>query len=365
MPHHSNSSSSNQGYSWGHSLDPFSSTNNVSAPLNHPSSNHCNFHNRLCLCRRQNLHQPQNLPATNTPPSNLPSRESFNFDPPSLPEPRNPHPDASRQLPGIDSFAPYVASADHPASDLSWGPFGDDSLFDSDFWPHLENVENSQLDLDLGNSFGDNYFVDLTADAPSHPDMPTLTRKRRASGAGREIPESPPPRNGKRPKLENTGMGRGKEEVEHLDLVDIDGDEGLSKVLEQQSAARIKEQQGPQGDVPIKLSNVQCIICMEPMTDMSVTHCGKSPFDATSLINLLNETSPSTGHIFCHTCIMEALIAGENQGEPGKGTSKCPVCRKKVARPKEKSKDKREVIPLEIKCVTRSSLAKGKAKAKT
>ncbi|KAI4261129.1 MAG: hypothetical protein L6R42_003669 [Xanthoria sp. 1 TBL-2021] len=174
--------------------------------------------------------------------------------------------------------------------------------------------------------------------------MPTLTRKRRASGAGREIPESPPPRNGKRPKLENTGMGRGKEEVEHLDLVDIDGDEGLSKVLEQQSAARIKEQQGPQGDVPIKLSNVQCIICMEPMTDMSVTHCG---------------------HIFCHTCIMEALIAGENQGEPGKGTSKCPVCRKKVARPKEKSKDKREVIPLEIKCVTRSSLAKGKAKAKT
>lgn len=257
-----------------------------------------------------------------------------------------------------------MTSTDHPASDISWGPFGDDSLFDSDFWPHLENVENSQLDLDLGNSFGDNYFVDLTADAPSPPDMPTLTRKRRASGAGREIPESPPPRNSKRPKLENPGMGRGKEEMEHLDLVDLDDDEGLSKVLEQQSVARIKEQQGPQGDVPTKLSNVQCIICMEPMTDMSVTHCGKSLFDATSLINLLNETSPSTGHIFCHTCIMEALIAGENQGEPGKGTSKCPVCRKKVARPKEKSKDKREVIPLEIKCVTRSSLAKGKAKAK-
>lgn len=62
---------------------------------------------------------------------------------------------------------------------------------------------------------------------------------------------------------------------------------------------------------------------------------------------------------------MEALIAGENQGgEAGKGTSKCPVCRKKVARPKEKSRDKREIIPLEIKCVTRSSLVKGKGKAR-
>ncbi|KAL8847022.1 MAG: hypothetical protein Q9221_007935 [Calogaya cf. arnoldii] len=166
--------------------------------------------------------------------------------------------------------------------------------------------------------------------------MPTATRKRRASGAAREILESSPPRDGKRPKLE-------KGEVEHLDLVDVDDEGELSKVLQQQSAAAIKAQQGPQGDVPTKLSNVQCIICMEPMTDMSVTHCG---------------------HIFCHTCIMEALIAGENQGEPGKGTSKCPVCRKKVARPREKTKDKREVISLEIMCVTKRSLAKGKAKAK-
>ncbi|CAO1599547.1 MAG: hypothetical protein LQ349_000213 [Xanthoria aureola] len=345
MPHHSNNSASNPGYSWGHSLDPFSSTDNVSTHLNHPSSNHCNFHNRLCLCRRQNLHPPQNLPGTDTPPSNLLNRESFNFHPPSLPEPRNPHPDASRQLPGIDSFAPYLTSTDHPPSDFSWGSFGDDSLFDSDFWPHLENVENSQLDLELGNSFGDNYFVDLTADAPSSPVMPTLTRKRRASGAAREVAESPPPRNGKRPKLEKAGTGRGKKEVEQLDLVDLHDDEELSKVLERQSAERIKEQQGPRGDVPTKLSNVQCIICMEPMTDMSVTHCG---------------------HIFCHTCIMEALIAGENQGEPGKATSKCPVCRKKVARPKEKTKDKREVIPIEIKCAprTRGSPAKGKGKAK-
>ncbi|KAL8984126.1 MAG: hypothetical protein Q9205_001833 [Flavoplaca limonia] len=160
--------------------------------------------------------------------------------------------------------------------------------------------------------------------------MPPITRKRRASGASRETP-SPPSRNSKCPKLERPGSGREKEEVEHLDLVDVDDDGELSRVLEQQSAAAIKAQQGPQGDVPTKLSNTQCVICMEPMTDMTVTHC--------------------------------ALIAGENQSEPGKVTSRCPVCRKKVARPKEKSKDKRDLIPLEIKLTTRRNLAKGKAKA--
>ena len=268
LPYPSISSSSNQAYP---STDPFSSTTNAPAHPNNP----CRFHNRLCLCRRDNLHQPQSLPGTTTSPSNLPSRECYNLNPPSLPEPRNPHPDASRQLPGIDSFASYLNPPEHPPSDISWASFGDDSLFDSDFWPHLENVENSQVNLDFGNSFGGNYFVDLTADAPPSPTMPPITRKRRASGASRETP-SPPSRNSKRPRLERPGSGRKKEEVEHLDLVDVDDDGELSRVLEQQSAAAIKAQQGPQGDVPTKLSNTQCVICMEPMTDMTVTHCGKS-----------------------------------------------------------------------------------------
>ena len=60
---------------------------------------------------------------------------------------------------------------------------------------------------------------------------------------------------------------------------------------------------------------------------------------------------------------MEALIAGENQGsEPGKGLSKCPVCRKKVLRPTER-KDNRHVVPLSMKVKKRSSVAKGKARA--
>ena len=59
---------------------------------------------------------------------------------------------------------------------------------------------------------------------------------------------------------------------------------------------------------------------------------------------------------------MEALIAGENQGvEPGKGQSKCPICRKKVKRPKD-HKDTGQVIPLEVKIITKTRHNKGKAK---
>ena len=61
---------------------------------------------------------------------------------------------------------------------------------------------------------------------------------------------------------------------------------------------------------------------------------------------------------------MEALIAGEQQGpDPGKGTPKCPVCRKKVTRPKD-SKNISQLIPLEIKLMTKSNLAKANRKEK-
>ena len=61
---------------------------------------------------------------------------------------------------------------------------------------------------------------------------------------------------------------------------------------------------------------------------------------------------------------MEALIAGENQGpDVGKGPSRCPVCRKKVVRPRE-GKDTNQLIPLELKLLTKSAVAKGKEKAR-
>jgi hypothetical protein len=61
---------------------------------------------------------------------------------------------------------------------------------------------------------------------------------------------------------------------------------------------------------------------------------------------------------------MEALIAGEQQGlDPGKGISKCPVCRKKVLRPKD-NKPSLQVIPLEIKFIRRKSAGDGKGEGR-
>ena len=69
----------------------------------------------------------------------------------------------------------------------------------------------------------------------------------------------------------------------------------------------------------------------------------------------------SPGHLFCHSCLMEALIAGENQGsEPGKGPSKCPVCRKKVKRPGSSKRNTGQVVPLEVMVKKRSDKGKGK-----
>ena len=59
---------------------------------------------------------------------------------------------------------------------------------------------------------------------------------------------------------------------------------------------------------------------------------------------------------------MEALIAGET-GEPGKPQSRCPVCRMKVVR-NPKSSATPQVIPLEIKLLAKSAIAKGKEKVK-
>ena len=56
---------------------------------------------------------------------------------------------------------------------------------------------------------------------------------------------------------------------------DFGDDTGLLKVLEQQRMATIKAQQ-EQANKPVKLSTLQCIICMETMKDLTATHCGTS-----------------------------------------------------------------------------------------
>ena len=97
--------------------------------------------------------------------------------------------------------------------------------------------------------------------------------------------------------------------TEHLTTTDA--------LLATQQEAAIKAQQ-PTETAPTKIGARTCIICMDSFTNASVTACG---------------------HIYCHECLTQALIASEKASERGQGN--CPVCRKPIDRKKTN-----KIIPL-------------------
>ena len=122
-----------------------------------------------------------------------------------------------------------------------------------------------------------NDFVDLTEDthAPARRGMPSTSSPHGSNKRRRvdSITSAPSPRGSQRRKTESRhGVPPAVEEV---DLRDVEDTKGLSKVLEDQRMATIKAQQ-EQASRPIKLATLSCVICMEAMTDVTATYCGKS-----------------------------------------------------------------------------------------
>ncbi|KAI4163422.1 MAG: hypothetical protein LQ342_002929 [Letrouitia transgressa] len=239
-----------------------------------------------------------------------------------------------------------------PSQDLAFGPEYQDSDFQL---PNLDTLVQELEPTDrsdpwsssIDRLFEDGWsephnsgdFIDLTTDS-SPPTMPVTTRKRKPSEQTSAESSSILPNTAKRKRTGNLHLKNENTAIEEVDLREVDDDQGLSKIVHEQQAATIRAQQQQESEAPLTLSTV---------------HKACEPIYGSEL-----------GHLFCHTCIMEALIAGEHQGDQGKGQSRCPVCRKKVSRPRDdkmRAKDKRELIPLEIKFSTRSSMAKGKGKA--
>ncbi|KAK8048500.1 hypothetical protein PG994_010230 [Apiospora phragmitis] len=84
-----------------------------------------------------------------------------------------------------------------------------------------------------------------------------------------------------------------------------------------------KELQKPAIDKRIKLSKFQCVICMDDVSNLTVTHCG---------------------HLFCSECLHSALHIDSNK-------KCCPVCRSKVD-VRTTGKNLKSYYHLELKVMT-------------
>ena len=165
-----------------------------------------------------------------------------------------------------------------------------------------------------------NSVVDLTT-GPSSPREPaprprSLKRAAQDAEAGRSTKKSKksPP-----------------QQIDELDLTNEapSAEEELRQAQQEKAIAAQQADQEPSG--PLKIGKRQCIICMESYTNATVTHCG---------------------HIYCHECLTQALIAGEKNSERSIGN--CPVCRKPVNRKKAS-----QMIPLAF---MKKSTFKGKGR---
>ena len=119
-------------------------------------------------------------------------------------------------------------------------------------------------------------FVDLTEDtsSPSRPRMPSPSSPPRSQKRRRLDADSSAISPRARQRLRRNSRNAAPPALEEVDLRDVEDEKGLSKVLEDQRMATIRAQQ-EEAARPVKLATLSCVICMEPMTDVTATYCGK------------------------------------------------------------------------------------------
>lgn len=228
--------------------------------------------------------------------------------------------------------------------DISHPPFAPDYHFQPDYPAEpsppqrsfLDNILNPTEFSSFGYSFGgdsmpssraqegpsrpSNGLVDLTDDSPEVTGTTAPRKTKRGSPTPGPSNKRAKRSDGSATKTEGNSI---QATVEEIDL--SDDRQTVQDVLQKQREEAVKAQTPPEeGEKPITFNNFNCVICMDTPTDLTATACG---------------------HLFCHTCLMEALIAGENRGGPGEPRrSQCPVCRKNIKRDKNS-----DIIPLLLK----------------
>lgn len=119
--------------------------------------------------------------------------------------------------------------------------------------------------------------VDLTESSPVIMAPSSRKRKPAAEEAQASVKrrQASPPRESQN-TLENSPLNTPSTNVEELDMVNIDDDQKLEEFRAKQQEDLIKQQNQEKANKPIKLTDFQCIICLDSPTDLTVTHCGKS-----------------------------------------------------------------------------------------
>lgn len=227
----------------------------------HPNANH--YHPSLTN---------QAHSTSNNPP---PPREPAQFDLPNFPLPsanRDNRPSSFIEGRGPPPLAldpegwghwdsDLISPLTRPASRVSWGSI-------------------DSFDLPTNPTLSD--FVDLT-NANSPPNMasgtkrrPTASRSTTTSVAGggpnkrRKVTAGVKKESARGVKNENLV-------IEEVDLRDVDDDDGLSKALQKQQESVIKAQRDEECGKPMRLSGLQCVVCLDNIKDMTATQCGAYP----------------------------------------------------------------------------------------
>lgn len=217
-------------------------------------------------------------------------------------------------------------------------------------------ASNPLLTLATASQLSRTNSFDFSRSQPTalSPTMPPTRRNSTAKRTQRSISTSPGPAlSSSASKRQKTTHRRGSrasiKETETIDLADGEPEDGrLKDVLEKQRIEAVAAQglnvpKDGSGETQ-GISSICCVICMDNMTDMTATSCGESSQQRNARVQRI-DSYVVAGHVFCHACLLHALIAGENRAGPGETKrSQCPVCRKPLNRKKQA-----DIIPLLLK----------------
>ncbi|KAI5928498.1 hypothetical protein F4810DRAFT_6578 [Camillea tinctor] len=182
-----------------------------------------------------------------------------------------------------------------------------------------------------------NYGIDPSTPALTMP-TPSTGKRRTTAAAARSGGEPSRKRRGSASSSSRPGKARRQEASQNEFPSPFDDDvqadpqehEPIDSIDLSNTNEVLQEHMAPRVDNRVKLAKFQCVICMDDVTALTVTHCG---------------------HLFCSECLHSALHIDSMKRT-------CPVCRTKVDLKDKKGKNIKSYYHLELKVLTATKKGK-------